>query len=136
MARPLRDTSCPDNEQSKLRQIVDDVGSSLRTFLDTLRRLCASRAALISMVILLFWLLMSIIGPLVTPYNPTRQNIVDRFKGPSLQHLCGTDRFGRDVFSRIVMGSRTVFLLSASSTLASLVIGTFVGLASGYAGGA
>jgi peptide/nickel transport system permease protein len=78
---------------------------------------------------------MSIIGPVITPYNPTQHNLIDRFKGPSLQHLCGTDRFGRDVLSRIVVGSRTVFLLSASSTLVSLVIGTFVGLASGYVGG-
>ena len=135
-AGPLPTKACLDNEPSKLRQFVAEVGSSLGTFLDTLRRLCASRVALISMIILLFWLLMSIIGPVAAPYNPTQYNLVDRFKGPSLQHPCGTDRFGRDELSRIIVGSRTVFLLSASSTLLSLLIGTFVGLASGYAGGA
>jgi peptide/nickel transport system permease protein len=136
MANPVRDTSWAEREEPKLRQLAHAVGTSLRTFADTVRRLCASRAALVSLIILLFWLLMSIIGPLVAPYNPTRHNIVDRFKGPSLQHLCGTDRFGRDEFSRIITGSRTVFFLAASSTLVSLVIGTSVGLASGYAGGA
>ena len=108
----------------------------MRESAETLRRLCASRAALISMIILLFWLALSIVGPVVAPYNPTKHNLAARFTGPSLQHPCGTDRFGRDELSRIIVGSRTVFLLSASSTLLSLVVGTFVGLASGYVGGA
>jgi len=136
MAEPARDNACVENETPRLRQMADATWDGLKTFADTIRRLCASRAALISLVILLFWLAMSIIGPLVAPYNPNSHNLRERFAAPSLHHLCGTDRFGRDEFSRIVLGSRTVFLLAASSTLVSLVIGTFVGLASGYAGGA
>jgi peptide/nickel transport system permease protein len=136
MADPARNNACTEEEEPRIRQLVASVGSGLRTFVDTIRRLCASKSALISMIILLFWLAMSIIGPLVAPYDPAQHNLADRFKGPSFQHLCGTDRFGRDEFSRIVLGSRTVFLLAASSTIVSLVIGTFVGLGSGYAGGA
>ncbi len=134
-ARPARDASCPENEEPRLQQIVGAVGRTLRSFADTVRRLCASRAALISMIILVFWLLMSVIGPAIAPYDSAKHNLADRFTGPSLQHLCGTDRFGRDEFSRIILGSRTVFLLAASSTLVSLLIGTSVGLTSGYAGG-
>jgi peptide/nickel transport system permease protein len=135
-ARPVRDTSCDERDESRLRKLLRAIGVPLRSFADTIRRLCASRAALISLIILLFWLLLSIFGPLITPYNPNRHNIAQRFQGPSLQHLCGTDRFGRDELSRIVSGSRTVFLLAASSTLLSLVVGTGVGLISGYVGGA
>jgi peptide/nickel transport system permease protein len=135
-ADPARNNACPENEEPRMRQVAASFLDTLKTFADTIRRLCASKSALISMIILLFWLLMSIIGPLVAPYDPNQHNLADRFTGPSFHHLCGTDRFGRDEFSRIVMGSRTVFLLAASSTLVSLVIGTFVGLGSGYAGGA
>ena len=136
LATPMRDASCAEPKESKLPQLLHALGSSVRAFADTVRRLCASRAALVSLIILVFWLLMSLIGPLVAPYSSTQHNIADRFQGPSLRHLCGTDRFGRDEFSRIITGSRTVFLLAASSTLVSLVVGTSVGLASGYAGGA
>jgi peptide/nickel transport system permease protein len=136
MTHPARENACPENEESKIRQLASSLVTGLATFADTIRRLCASKSALISMIILVFWLFMSIFGPLVAPYSPTKHDLAHRFNGPSLQHLCGTDRFGRDEFSRIVLGSRTVFLLAASSTLASLLIGTFVGLGSGYAGGA
>jgi len=136
IAEPERIRTSPKNEGPGIGQLVGSLAEALKTFAETIRRLCASKSALISMIILLFWLLMSIVGPLVAPYNPNAHNLGDRFKGPSLHHLCGTDRYGRDEFSRIVMGSRTVFLLAASSTLVSLVIGTFVGLGSGYAGGA
>jgi peptide/nickel transport system permease protein len=136
MANPIRHTSCPESGEPRLQQAVEALGNGVRSFADTVRRLCANRAALFSMIILVFWLLMSVIGPLVAPYDPTQMNLADRFQGPSLRHLCGTDRMGRDEFSRIIIGSRTVFLLAASSTLVSLVIGTSVGLASGYAGGA
>ena len=136
MADPARENACAEDEEPRIRQLAASAWSAVKTFVDTIRRLCASKSALISMIILLFWLAMSIIGPLVAPYDPSQHNLGDRFKGPSFQHLCGTDRFGRDEFSRIVLGSRTVFLLAASSTIVSLVIGTFVGLGSGYAGGA
>ncbi len=137
MADPARDNACLDETpEPRIRQLAGSFWDSLKTFADTIRRLCASKSALISMVILVFWLLMSIIGPLVAPYDPNKHDLGERFRGPSLHHLCGTDRYGRDEFSRIIMGSRTVFLLAASSTLVSLVIGTFVGLGSGYAGGA
>ena len=66
-ARPARDASCPENEEPRLQQIVGAVGRTLRSFADTVRRLCASRAALISMIILVFWLLMSVIGPAIAP---------------------------------------------------------------------
>jgi peptide/nickel transport system permease protein len=133
--KPLSDAACEEPQESKLRRTADDAWRGLRGFGTGLGRLCASKAALISLVILLFWLLMALIGPMIVPYSPSHQSLADRLQSPSFRHLCGTDRFGRDVLSRIVVGSHTVFLLAASSTLLSLVVGTFVGLVSGYVGG-
>lgn len=133
--KPLSDAACEEPQESKLRRAADDAWRGLRGFGTGLGRLCASKAALISLVILLFWLLMALIGPMIVPYSPSHQSLADRLQSPSFRHLCGTDRFGRDVLSRIVVGSHTVFLLAASSTLLSLVVGTFVGLISGYVGG-
>jgi peptide/nickel transport system permease protein len=133
--KPLSDAACEEPQESKLRRAADDAWRGLRGFGTGLGRLCASKAALISLVILLFWLLMALIGPMIVPYSPSHQSLADRLQSPSFRHLCGTDRFGRDVLSRIVVGSHTVFLLAASSTLLSLVVGTFVGLVSGYVGG-
>ncbi len=132
---PIPDATCPDEGESRLRQVSFAAGHAIGGFLRSLARLCASKAAFASLVVLLFWLLMAVVGPLVAPYSPTHQSLVERLLPPSLHHICGTDRFGRDVFSRIVIGSHSVFLLAASSTLLRLVIGTIVGLISGYAGG-
>jgi len=129
------DAECRDEEESKFRRLLGAAGRSLAGFAEGTRRISASHAALISLIILLFWLLMALVGGLIAPYDPNHQNIMERFQSPSLHHLCGTDRFGRDVFSRIVIGSHTVFLLAASSTLLSLVVGSLVGLVSGYVGG-
>ncbi|NOY09620.1 MAG: ABC transporter permease [Spirochaetes bacterium] len=86
-------------------------------------------------IIFLFFLLMAIIGPLIVPYNYQAQDIANRLKPPSLAHFYGTDQYGRDVFSRIIVGSRGIFLLGGSGTLLAVIIGATLGLLSGYYGG-
>ncbi|MDA8411124.1 MAG: ABC transporter permease [Treponema sp.] len=134
-ARRVPDEACEEDRESALRKTLGAIGRFFASFFEGLRRLGASPAAMISLLILAFWFLMAIFGPLIAPYSPSHQSIAERFQGPGLHHFFGTDRFGRDVFSRVVIGSHTVFLLAASSTLLSLVVGTVVGLVSGYIGG-
>jgi len=104
-------------------------------FGELLSRISKSKVSLISIIILFFWLIMAIAGPLIVPHDPVVHNLADRFNPPSAKYLFGTDRYGRDTFSRIIVGSRTVFVLAASATAISLVLGTIIGLASGYFGG-
>ena len=77
----------------------------------------------------------SIIGPHVMPCNPVRQSLDEVYQSPSAKHLFGTDKFGRDVFARVLYGGRISLLVALSSVILSLSIGVPYGLFSGYLGG-
>lgn len=77
---------------------------------------------------------MAFVGPLVAPYGFESQDIAARLKPPGRAHFFGTDQYGRDIFSRILVGSRGIFLLGGTGTLLAAVIGTTIGLFSGYYG--
>ena len=78
---------------------------------------------------------MAIFGPLIAPYSATEQNLSDARQAPSIEHPFGTDRLGRDVFSRVILGARDILALAGFGTLMAVIVGTVVGLASGYKGG-
>ena len=99
------------------------------------KRFAGSRLAVIGAVVFLFFFLMALIGPQVAPYPFDAQVISNRLQPPSWQNLCGTDQFGRDVFSRIIVGARTVFFLGGTGTVLAALLGTIIGLMSGYYGG-
>jgi peptide/nickel transport system permease protein len=99
------------------------------------RRLKRYPATLIGIFIVGFFLLMAVIGPWVAPYGYADQKISERLQPPSRQHLLGTDRFGRDVFSRILVGSRDVYVVAGSGALLAVMLGLTLGLFAGYFGG-
>lgn len=98
------------------------------------RRLRRQPVALAGTVVFVLFLLVAIFGPLVAPYDFDAQDAATRLEGPSPSHLMGTDNFGRDVFSRVLVGAREVFFLGGVGTLLAAAIGTALGLLSGYAG--
>jgi len=95
----------------------------------------AQPLATLGAAIVLLWAAIALLAPVIAPYSVTRGDYAHLLAAPSLQHLFGTDNFGRDVFSRVLVGSRTVLLLSVVSTLASLVCGSIIALVAGYYGG-
>jgi peptide/nickel transport system permease protein len=99
------------------------------------RRLRRYPATLIGLAIVGLFLLMALVGPLIAPYGFSDQSLSERLQPPSAQHLLGTDRFGRDVFSRILIGSRHVYVVAGSGTLLAVLLGLTLGLLSGYYGG-
>lgn len=99
-----------------------------------LLRLRRKPLGFIGLLIILFWIVISIFAPYIAPYGPTDFS-TDKFFGPSLRHPFGTDRWGRDVFSRVIIGSRTAFSLALSATLLGLAGGTALGLSAAYFGG-
>lgn len=74
----------------------------------------------------------AILAPLAAPYDPTAQNIIEKFQGPSLTHWFGTDQLGRDVFSRILYGGRVTILVSVLTMMVTIIIGTVLGVMAGY----
>ncbi|MCT4620114.1 MAG: ABC transporter permease [Marinisporobacter sp.] len=82
--------------------------------------------------ILLFLMIVSLF---YTPYDINEMVIKERFQGPSIKHLMGTDNFGRDVLSRIIKGAQTAFLVGTVSVGVSFLFGTVIGAIAGYIGG-
>lgn len=77
----------------------------------------------------------SIVGLFYTPYPPNEMNVTIKNQAPSLLHLFGTDNFGRDVFSRVLEGASTSFLIALSVVLIGTICGTIIGSLTGYYGG-
>jgi len=98
-------------------------------------RLRKRPVALAGTVVFAIFLVLAVIGPYVAPYDYSAQSAADALQSPSFKHLFGTDAYGRDVFSRVVAGTRGVFLLGGIGTLLAAAIGTSLGLLSGYSGG-
>ena len=86
----------------------------------------------IGVLILLFVLGTALLGPLLAPYDPVSQSMLNRNKGFSAEHWFGTDAFGRDVFSRLVVGTRHTILLTSSALLLSAGLGILIGLVAAY----
>lgn len=79
--------------------------------------------------------LMAIISLFYTPFDPNKMDIANKLQSPSTTHLLGTDQFGRDVLSRIMVGSRLIFLVGFCTVGLSLLIGGTLGALAGYYGG-
>jgi peptide/nickel transport system permease protein len=101
----------------------------------TVRRLYAQPAAAFGVTVVLIFLLLAILGPSIAPYGVNEQIFTAARQPPSADHLFGTDRLGRDVFSRVVLGARDIFGLAGAGTLLAVISGTLFGLVSGYLGG-
>lgn len=93
--------------------------------------------AVAALALIVGFYLLALLAPWIAPYDPIAQGDVARtgFLGPSLEHLLGTDRLGRDVFSRILYGARISLLIGLVATAISVSIGTMVGAVAGYLGG-
>ncbi len=79
--------------------------------------------------------LIAIFGKLIAPYDPIALDLDNILQAPNLQHLLGTDNYGRDLFSRIIMGTPLDLMVGILSVFFPLSIGIFVGMVSGYYGG-
>lgn len=107
-----------------------------------LRALTRHPLALTGLVLLLGFLVVAVLAPILAPHDPMQQNLRVRLAPPfwldggTLEHPLGTDQLGRDLFSRLVHGSRVAVLVAFGATGLAVIIGTVLGLLSGYFGGA
>ena len=93
------------------------------------------RRAKIGAIIIGIAIFLALFGPYITPYATDEPNTAIRLEGPSLEHPMGTDRIGRDVFSRIIAGVRVSMLVASGAVVLALVSGVVLGAVSGFAGG-
>lgn len=100
-----------------------------------LYKLKGNKMTLAGIGILLFIVLASILAPILSPYDPTKINIVERFQGPSAAHWFGTDEVGRDILTRILYGARLSLGIGIAVVVTAGIIGTLLGTISGYLGG-
>lgn len=87
------------------------------------------------LVLLTAIVLMAVFAPLIAPYDPLAQDIVNRLMPPSSEFWLGTDSYGRDVLSRIIYGARVSLFVGLVSILVAMALGTALGVISGYIGG-
>jgi peptide/nickel transport system permease protein len=104
-------------------------------FKTQLRHLLRNKTASAGLIICMIVLATILIGPLVTPYETETMDFVNILSAPSLAHPFGTDSFGRDVLSRVLVGARVSLAISFAAIILATVLGTLMGLASGYRGG-
>ncbi len=121
-------------EEIRKEDLSAELGEDETTW-EKLRRMCReNKLAAVSAVVIILIALAAIFAPLVAPYDPTAQDLSNRLQGMSLQHIFGTDQLGRDVLSRMIYGARISLCIGLLPTLISMVLGTILGLMSGYLG--
>lgn len=111
----------------------------LRRFWDGLknavRELRRSKTALIGACMLLVLLVLCLLTPHIARYDPIKQNYRELLQTPSARHYFGTDRYGRDIWSRILWGGRRLLTISLLAVLVGILVGIPLGTLSGYSGG-
>jgi len=114
---------------------VADLAAARPLRADVWRRFKRNRLAMLGLVLLVVLVLTAIFAPLIAPHSITYRDSGQFRKGPSMDHLFGTDTIGRDVFSRVVFGARVSLKIGISATVIALVIGLLLGAIAGFFGG-
>ncbi|MCE7792653.1 ABC transporter permease [Salipaludibacillus sp. CUR1] len=98
------------------------------------RKLKTNRIAMAGGILILFFIVVSIIGPYFTSLDPNAPDVSSRLQGPSSEHWFGTDHHGRDIFTRIIHGMSITLYIGFSSVAIGMVVGVLIGIIAGYYG--
>jgi len=121
----------PGNDAASLGRVR--ARSSL--FLDAWRRLLRDKLAIAGMILIVLFVIAAVFAPVIAPYSPIEQNLLQRRQPPSSQYWMGLDEVGRDVFSRLIFGARTSLQVGVLSVGLAIIVGSILGAVSGYLGG-
>jgi peptide/nickel transport system permease protein len=102
---------------------------------ETLRQILRSPTFIVGIVVTLFWVACAVFGYHIAPYHPIDDSFAPSYQAPSWAHPFGLDRVGRDVFSRVIVGARSVIEVAPAATLLGVGLGSMLGLVMGYFGG-
>lgn len=107
------------------------VNTPIRLFIARFKK---QRIAFVAAIFLLFLFVIAILGDFLTPYDPAEPDYSNLYAPPSMDHIAGTDSFGRDIFSRIIAGTKLSLFVGLASVLLGAVVGSALGIISGYFG--
>jgi len=94
-----------------------------------------NKTSLFGAIISIFMIILAITAPMISPHDPLKQNVYHRLTPPEPSNLLGTDLYGRDVFTRILYGTRISLFVGITSIGLALILGTIMGMVAGYFGG-
>lgn len=94
-----------------------------------------NQLAVVGLVVLTAFVFVAAFAPYIAPHDPTVTDVPNRLSAPSADHPMGTDRYGRDIFSRVVFGARIAFQVAVATPAVAMAVGVPIGLVAGYAGG-
>ncbi|MEM2884088.1 MAG: hypothetical protein QXY08_05860, partial [Nitrososphaerales archaeon] len=98
---------------------------------EVIRRLSKHRSARLGVPILLFFVIVGVLAPFLSPYDPIKINLSEALRPPSSDHILGTDELGRDIATRIMYGARISMFIGFLAVLIGLAIGAPIGIISG-----
>ncbi|HZW49331.1 MAG TPA: ABC transporter permease, partial [Bacillota bacterium] len=122
-----------DSEKLEMELITDaDASSGLKGIWS---RFLKHKMAVVSLFVIVLLLLIALLAPFISPYDPDAVDPINRLSGPNAAHLLGQDQLGRDILSRIIWGSRVSLSIGFLAGSISLVVGVFLGALAGFYGG-
>lgn len=141
-------TTTADNALNDIPPLKSARRTLLMRLADGMKFMWASKTAMVGLFLVCFWVFVAIFAPLLTPYTPLEQDWKNPNIGPSNEHILGTDELGRDLWSRLIYGARVVLVVmpvgdnswipggtAIWGVIVALIVGTTLGLVSGYHGG-
>jgi peptide/nickel transport system permease protein len=135
--------SFADENVPRLPIVVDGAAPLAQQALDTpqrirretIRQIVRSRTFIIGAIFTLFWVICALVGSHIVPYGPIDDSFTASYHAPTWSHPFGMDRVGRDIFSRVLVGARSVMEVAPAATLVGVSMGSVLGLLMGYFGG-
>lgn len=106
----------------------------LQSWKNFFRKLSKNKAALVGGFLILFFIVVALIGPYFTPYQPDTTDVVNKLQPPTADHWFGTDHHGRDIFSRIIHGMSITLYVGFFSVILGATAGVVLGIIAGYYG--
>lgn len=119
---------------NNLEKGPEQIEKKTSQFKEVCWRLLRNKAAIVGFLILIVFIVFALFPGYIASYGYDDQLLSRRFKSPSREFLMGTDNFGRDIFSRVVYGSRTSLLVGIISTAIGAILGSFFGALAGFYG--
>ncbi len=124
-----------DRQMDRIRDMEESGRLSTKLTNRAIRKLTANKLAVLGIFMFVAICVLCFGAPLFTKYSPSEFSLLDRMEGPTLEHICGTDQMGRDIWTRMLYGGRISIVVGLGSALGAALIGVTLGLFVGYKGG-
>lgn len=107
----------------------------INAFIQAKNIISQNKLTMVGFIIVITIILIAMLAPLITPHDFKKVDVLNILSAPSKQHIFGTDQYGRDILSRLIMGSRNSLIIGFGSAFLAAVVGVTVGLLAGWTGG-